>query len=87
LAAAKRLQLSDGAMGYWDLHIKEDERHGRWMIESVTLPLVKMYPDQAWQILLGYDQEKLMGDRASAAAVQIIRRGEQTAPLPVISAP
>jgi hypothetical protein len=87
LAAAKRLQLSDGAMGYWDLHIKEDERHGRWMIESVTLPLVKMYPDQAWQILLGYDQEKLMGDRASAAAVQIIRQGEQTAPLPVVSAP
>ncbi|MCY7273239.1 MAG: iron-containing redox enzyme family protein [Phormidesmis sp. CAN_BIN44] len=87
LSAAKRLQLSDGAMGYWDLHIKEDERHGRWMIESVTLPLVKMYPDQAWQILLGYDQEKLMGDRASAAAVQIIRQGEQTAPLPVVSAP
>ncbi len=87
LVAAKRLQLSDGAMGYWDLHIKEDERHGRWMIENVTLPLVEMYPDQAWQILLGYDQEKLMGDRASAAAVQVIRQGEQTAPLPVISAP
>ena len=87
LAAAQRLQLSDGAMGYWDLHIKEDERHGRWMIESVTLPLVQMYPDQAWQILLGYDQEKLMGDRASAAAVQVIRQGEQTDLLPVISAP
>ena len=87
LAAAQRLQLSDGAMGYWDLHIKEDERHGRWMIESVTLPLVQMYPDQAWQILLGYDQEKRMGDRASAAAVQVIHQGERTDLLPVISAP
>lgn len=85
LAAAQRLELSDAAMGYWDLHIKEDERHGRWMIENVTLPLVDMYPNQAWQILLGYDQEKLMGDRASAAIVQAIRQGVETASLPIIS--
>ena len=75
LAAAQRLELSDSAMGYWDLHIKEDERHGRWMIENVTLPLVDMYPNQAWQLLLGYDQEKLMGDRAGGAIVDMIRRG------------
>lgn len=86
LAAAKRLELSDAAMGYWDLHIKEDERHGRWMIHNVTLPLIEMYPDRAWQIVLGYDQEKLMGDRASEAVVRMIRQGEQTEPLPVVSA-
>lgn len=85
LAAAKRLELSDGAMGYWDLHIKEDERHGRWMIENVTLPLVDMYPEQAWQLVLGYDQEKLMGDRAGAAIVSSIRHGVQTGSLPIIS--
>jgi hypothetical protein len=84
LAAAKRLELSDGAMGYWDLHIKEDERHGRWMIENVTLPLVDMYPEQAWQLLLGYDQEKLMGDRAGASIVSAIRYGVQTSSLPTI---
>jgi len=84
LAAAQRLQLSEGAMGYWDLHIKEDERHGRWMIENVTLPLVDMYPQQAWQLLLGYDQEKLMGDRAGAAIVGMIRRGVETESLPAI---
>lgn len=84
LAAAQRLQLSEGAMGYWDLHIKEDERHGRWMIESVTLPLVDMYPQQAWQLLLGYDQEKLMGDRAGAAIVAMIRHGVETESLPAI---
>jgi Iron-containing redox enzyme len=86
LAAAKRLELSDGAMGYWDLHIKEDERHGRWMIENVTLPLVDMYAAEAWQIVLGYDQEKLMGDRASAAMIQVIRAGEESEPLPIVSA-
>jgi len=40
LAAARRLGLSDGAAGYWELHIREDERHGRQMVEDVALPLV-----------------------------------------------
>lgn len=40
LAAARRLGLADGASGYWDLHITEDERHGRQMVEDVALPLV-----------------------------------------------
>lgn len=73
LAAAQRLQLSEAAMGYWELHIKEDERHGRWMMDDVVLPLVQRYPDHAWEIVLGYDQEKSMGDRASAAVVRSIR--------------
>ena len=85
LAAAQRLQLSDAAMGYWDLHIREDERHGRWMMDDVTLPLVDMYPNQAWQIVLGYDQEKFMGDRAGAAVVRRIRQGEQSEPLPLVT--
>lgn len=85
LTAAQRLGLSDAAMGYWDLHIKEDERHGRWMIENVTLPLIEMYPEQAWQMVLGYDQEKLMGDRASAAMIQTIRQGVQTEALPIVA--
>lgn len=84
LAAAKRLDLSDQAMGYWDLHIKEDERHGAWMMTDVTLPLVEMYPAEAWQIVWGYDQEKAMGDRAGEAVIRAIRQGEQSEPLPKI---
>jgi hypothetical protein len=76
LAAAQRLGLSDAAMGYWELHIKEDERHGRWMMDDVALPLAEQYPDHAWEILLGYDQEKLIGDRASAAVVRSVRQAE-----------
>ena len=43
LAAAQNLGLSNEASGYWELHIKEDERHGRQMVEDVALPLVDMY--------------------------------------------
>ena len=42
LAAAQNLGLSDGASGYWALHIKEDERHGRQMVDDVAVPLVDM---------------------------------------------
>lgn len=82
LTAAQRLQLSDAAMGYWELHIKEDERHGQWMLDSVALPLAEKYPDDAWELVLGYDQEKLMGDRAAKAVVQSILATEQ-ATLPI----
>ena len=78
LAAAQRLELSSEAMGYWDLHIREDERHGRWMMDDVTLPLVDRYPQEAWEIVLGYDQEKYLGDRASAAVVRSIRAATRT---------
>ncbi|MFB2771529.1 iron-containing redox enzyme family protein [Pelatocladus sp. BLCC-F211] len=78
LAAAQQLRLSDAAMGYWELHIREDERHGRWMLDDVALPLADMYPELAWEIVLGYDQEKIMSDRAAKAVVQAIRQAEQT---------
>ncbi len=42
LAAGRRNGLSADASGYWELHIKEDERHGRQMLEEVALPLVDM---------------------------------------------
>jgi len=80
LAAAQRLALSEEAMGYWELHIREDERHGRWMLDDVALPLAEYYPDDAWELVLGYDQERLMGDRAGAAIVRSVREVEQTAP-------
>ncbi|PMB23243.1 iron-containing redox enzyme family protein [Fischerella thermalis] len=79
LTAAQRLELSDAAMGYWELHIREDERHGRWMLDDVALPLADMYPNHAWEIVLGYDQEKIMSDRAAKAVVQAIHQAEKTA--------
>ena len=79
LAAAQRLALSEEAMGYWELHIREDERHGRWMLDDVALPLAEYYPDDAWELVFGYDQERLMGDRAGAAIVRSVKAAEQSA--------
>ncbi|EIE20159.1 hypothetical protein COCSUDRAFT_57886 [Coccomyxa subellipsoidea C-169] len=73
LAAAQNLGLSDAASGYWELHIKEDERHGRQMVDDVALPLVDMYPKDAWEVLLGYVQERMMGERAGAALLEDIK--------------
>lgn len=79
MLAAQRLKLSDTAMGYWELHIREDERHGQWMLNQVALPLVEAYPQKAWQLILGYDQEKWLGDRAGNAVIQAIQQAEQNA--------
>lgn len=77
MKAAERLGLSDTAMGYWELHIREDERHGRWMLDDVALPLVDRYPEDAWELVLGYDQEKLLGDRAGTAVIRAVKQAEQ----------
>ncbi len=79
LVTAQRLGLSEVAVGYWELHIREDERHGRWMLDDVALSLAELYPNDAWELLLGYDQQKLMSDRAAGAVVRSIRQAEQTA--------
>lgn len=78
-AAAERLGLSSEARGYWELHIKEDERHGRWMLEDVALPLAEMYPGDAWELLLGYDQQKFLSDRAGAAVARAARAADAEA--------
>ncbi|AFZ57991.1 iron-containing redox enzyme family protein [Anabaena cylindrica FACHB-243] len=76
MQAAKRLQLSDAAMGYWELHIREDERHGQWMLTDVALPLADKYPYDAWELILGYDQEKLISDRAASAVMGFIQNAK-----------
>lgn len=83
LLAAQRLNLSDESSGYWELHIREDERHGQWMLRDVALPLAEQYPDDAWELLLGYAQEKFIGDRAGNAIIQRIKQAD--APLPAIA--
>jgi len=78
MLAASRLLLSEAAMGYWELHIREDERHGQWMLTDVAFPLVDRYPNDAWELVLGYDQEKFMGDRASETVIDLIQKSSST---------
>jgi hypothetical protein len=67
LAAAERLGLPPAATTYWTLHIKEDARHGPWMLDEVAIPLARRYPDDAWELVLGYDQQRMMSARAGDA--------------------
>ncbi|MFB2838543.1 iron-containing redox enzyme family protein [Floridanema evergladense] len=76
-AAGERLGLSTQAMSYWSLHIKVDELHGRWMLDDVALPLVAQYPADAWELVFGYDRQRLLSDRAGAAVAQAVREAEQ----------
>ncbi|KAK9818876.1 hypothetical protein WJX74_006066 [Apatococcus lobatus] len=63
---AKRLGHDESAAGYWDLHIGEDLRHGKQMIEDVVVPLVDKYPQDGWELLLRYIMEKEISARAGA---------------------
>lgn len=76
-AAGERLGLSAAAMSYWNLHIKVDELHGRWMLNDVALPLVEQYPTDAWEMVFGYDQQRFLSDRAGTAVTQAVRQAEQ----------
>lgn len=76
--AAERLGMSDKARGYWDLHIKEDERHGRWMLNDVAIPLALMYADNAFELVLGYDQQKFMSERAAKATADLVKQADYT---------
>lgn len=69
-AAAERLGLPAAAMTYWDLHIREDARHGLLMLEEVALPLAARYPNDAGELLLGYDQQRAISAVAGAATAR-----------------
>jgi len=75
--AGERLGLSYDALGYWDIHIKEDERHGRWALDDVALPLIERYEDLAWQMVLGYDEQKFFNWRAGKAVIHSIQEAEK----------
>ena len=72
--AGERLSFSQEAIGYWGVHIKEDLRHGQWMLNEVALPLIKLYPNSAWEIVWGYDQQRFLSTRASQAIARSVRQ-------------
>ena len=72
--AGERLGMGDKAVSYWDLHIREDIRHGQWMLDDVALPLIETYPDQSWEMVKGYDQQKFISSRSASAMVESIRQ-------------
>jgi hypothetical protein len=77
--AAQRLGFSEAAMAYWDLHIREDERHGRWMLDDIALPLAAQYPGHSWELVLGYEQQRAFSDRAGNAVAAAAREADGAA--------
>jgi hypothetical protein len=47
------------------------------MFDDVALPLVDKYPQDAWQILLGYEQQKLLNSRSAKAVIQAVKEADQ----------
>ncbi|GIL58890.1 hypothetical protein Vafri_13704 [Volvox africanus] len=75
--AAQRQGLPPSGWGYWELHVREDERHGRQMVEEVAFPLIQRYGEaDGWEVLWGYAQEMEMGGRAGQALVADIKAME-----------
>jgi hypothetical protein len=72
-AAGERLKVGERGISYWAIHIAEDIRHGQWMLDDVVLPLVEKYRKNAWEIVQGYDQQKLISTRSTSAIVKSIR--------------
>jgi hypothetical protein len=72
--AGERLGMGEKSVSYWDLHIREDIRHGQWMLDDVALPLIETYPDRAWEMVKGYDQQKFISSRSTSAIVESIRK-------------
>ncbi|MBT5549287.1 MAG: iron-containing redox enzyme family protein [Nitrospina sp.] len=74
--AGERLEMGEKGVSYWELHIREDIRHGQWMLDDVAFPLIEKYPDQAEDMVRGYDQQKFISGRATSATVESIRQLE-----------
>jgi hypothetical protein len=49
------------------------------MLEDVALPLAARYPADAWEIVLGYDQQKHLSGRAGLAVERAAREAEREA--------
>jgi len=73
LLAGERLGLDKDTIAYWDLHIKEDVKHGKWMLDDVAAPLAGRYAQNAGEILLGYDQQRFFSARASRAVAKSLQ--------------
>ncbi len=77
--AEQRLGLSPRPIDNWQLHIQQYQYYKGWILNEVALCLAEIYPNRGWELILGYDQQKLIGDRAACSVVRSIREEEQAA--------
>ncbi|MBD1998847.1 iron-containing redox enzyme family protein [Leptolyngbya sp. FACHB-541] len=75
--AAQRLRLPSVVINYWDLHTRLHTEDGYQMLDKVVLPVANQCPQQAWELVLGYDQQRAMSRRAVAAIASSVRAAER----------
>lgn len=75
--AAARLGFSDGRADYWALHVREDARHGPWMLEQVALPLLAQFPERRRDVLFGYAEQRSVEAMAGAAVARACRAANE----------
>lgn len=75
--AAARLGFSDGHGDYWALHVREDARHGPWMLEQVALPLLEQFPERRRDVLFGYAEQRSVEAMAGAAVARACRAASE----------
>ncbi len=79
-AAAKRLGFAEDGRDYWSLHIREDERHGQWMVEEVAIPLALRFPERRHELLFGYAQQRVVEAMAAQATARECRAAMARSP-------
>lgn len=77
--AAARLGFANGQADYWALHVREDARHGPWMLEQVALPLLAQFPERRLNVLFGYAQQRSVEAMAGAAIARACRAASEEA--------
>lgn len=75
--AAARLGFSDGRADYWALHVREDARHGPWMLEQVALPLLEQFPERRRDVLFGYAEQRSVEAMAGDAVARACRAASE----------
>lgn len=75
--AAARLGFTDGHSDYWALHVREDARHGPWMLERVALPLLEQFPERRRDMLFGYAEQRSVENMAGAAVARACRAASE----------
>jgi hypothetical protein len=46
------------------------------MLNDIALPLIEKYPENAWEIVMGYDQQKFLSARGAGSIGAYIRKNK-----------
>lgn len=75
--ASERLNLPTPAKSYWQLQAQPRVQLVHQILEDIARLVETQPSNEAWKILWGYDQQKLMTTRALAATARSVRAAER----------